>query len=436
VEIRPFRAYRYNPKILGDVGSCVAPPYDVISAEHQEQLYRKSQYNIVRIIKGKTYPTDNQHDNQYTRAAQYLNRWIEQGVLQQDPVETIYAYVQDFEVNDCRYRRYSFIALARLEEFGKTVRPHEQTLNEPIIDRLNLKRATEAKFGLAFMLYDDPQYVADSIIAEAAKQTPLVDFRNDDAVRHRLFALTDSRQIEAIAGMMRDKCCVIADGHHRYTTGLTYSRENPNPQARYQMLAFANVHNQGVVILATHRLVGNLERFDPAAFVEAAGRDFALTAYRFDSGQAKADARAKALAHSRAEHESGKNAFTIYCGDGSFYVAVLKNQGAMASASPEKSRAWRSLDVAVLQKLVLEKLLCISEAQLARGDKVKYVRDMGTAVDDAIAAVDRKEKQVLFLMNPTRWEQIKAVTDAGERMPQKSTYFYPKIYTGLTINKL
>ncbi len=436
MEIKPFRAFRYDEVVVGDVGDCVVPPYDVISNNQQQRLYEKSPYNIVRITKGKATSDDSQTNNQYTRAAEYLNTWLKEGILKQDSTETIYAYVQDFEVLGRRLQRFSFIALAKLEEFGKVVRPHEQILEQPIIDRLNLKRATAARFGLVFMLYEDRRQTADRIIEKTAGQKPLVDFINDQDVRHRLFAITDKDDIDAIANMMSDKSCIIADGHHRYITGLSYSKESTKPAAKYQMMAFANTCHEGLVVLATHRLVGNLEDFDCGKLIADLERNFEVTKYRFDSPQAKTDAKQKMLAQMRTEHDRGKNAFGIYTADNGFYAAVLKSRQPMDSAAAEKSSAWRSLDVAVLGKLILEELLGINKEKLARGANIEYIKGTSGAVDESIAAVDRGQRQAAFFMNPIRIEQLKMVTDAGERMPQKSTYFYPKIYTGLTINKL
>ncbi|HUW17830.1 MAG TPA: DUF1015 domain-containing protein [Sedimentisphaerales bacterium] len=436
MEIRPLRAYRFDESVVGNVGSCIAPPYDVISDAEQEQLYQKSEYNIVRITKGKTTPADDAGNNQYTRAAAYLKSWIEKGVLKQDSADTIYGYVQDFQVAGTYYQRFSFVALGKLEEFGDVVRPHEQILNEPLIDRLKLKRATGARFGLVFMLYEDERNVAEKIIENAAGRKPLIDFVDDQGVRHRLFAITAKEDIDAIAQMMADKSCIIADGHHRYTTGLTYSKESSDPAARYQMLAFTNIRHEGLVILATHRLVNSLDSFDFKKMLSDLKENFEVTEYHFDSPQTRTDARQKMLAQMKAEHDDNRNAFGIYGGSGAFYVAVLKNRQAMDKAAPEKSRAWRSLDVPVLHKLILEELLGIGEKELAAGSNVQYVKDTSDAVNDSIARVDAGQKQAAFFMNPTKIEQIQMVTEQGERMPQKSTYFYPKVYTGLTISKL
>ncbi len=189
MEIKPFKAYRFNSAVVGDAGDCVAPPYDVISAEQQEQLYAKNEHNIVRIIRGKTSASDIDGDNQYTRASGYLRDWIGSGALKQDSGEAIYGYVQDYDLGGTHLHRVTFIALARLEDFGQIVKPHEQTLNKPMEDRLNLTKATSAQLGLVFMLYNDEQGIADEIIERAAAGEALIDFTDEQGVRHRLFAI-------------------------------------------------------------------------------------------------------------------------------------------------------------------------------------------------------------------------------------------------------
>jgi len=431
MEIKPFKALRFDESV---VGNCVAPPYDVIKPDQQQKLYEKSEYNIVRIIKGKTFDSDNKNDNQYTRAARYLNDWIDKGALKPDPAEAIYAYVQDFDLAGENVQRLTFIALARLEEFGKIVRPHEQTLKKPTIDRLNLIRAAKAKFGLVFTLYEDPQNIADKIIEQSINQKPLIDFIDDQGVRHRLFAIVDKNNIDAIVKMMSDKSILIADGHHRYGTGLMYSKENPN--AKFQMLAFSNTRHEGLLVLATHRIVDNLENFDITGMITALKENFDVTEYSFDSEQTKIAARSKMLFEMKLACEKGKNAFGIYAADGSFYLAELKNPKAMDSAAPQMSPPWRTLDVAVLHKLILENILGIDEKKLADQSNLEYVKDTPTAIDDSIRNIDTGKKQLAFFMNPPKIEQLLMVADHGEKMPQKSTYFYPKVFTGLTINKL
>ena len=447
MQIKPFKAFRFDEAVVGDVGRCIAPPYDVISDAQQEQLYKKSKYNIVRIIKGKTTASDNGENNQYTRAADYLNKWIEQGALKQDTAETIYAYVQDFELSgpatasdfaetSTQFQRLAFIALAKLEDFGEAVRPHEQILDKPMLDRLNLKKATTARFGLVFMLYEDEQKVADKIINKATTTRALIDSIDEQNVRHRLFVITAKEDIEQIAKMMNDKSCIIADGHHRYTTALNYSKESGNTTAKYQMFAFANTSQKGLIVLATHRLVANLENFCYEKLIAELKENFELTEFKFDSPKTKMDARQKMLAQMKSEHENNKNALGIYGSNNAFYVAVLRDKKVMDSFVPDMSTAWRELDVAILHKLILEQILGIDEERLVKGENLEYVKDTPNAIDESISQVDAGHKQAAFFMNPIKMQQLKLVTDASERMPQKSTYFYPKIYTGLTIQKL
>jgi uncharacterized protein (DUF1015 family) len=436
MEVKPFKAFRFDAGVVGDVGSCISPPYDVISPVQQEQLYDKNEYNIVRIIKGKTTSFDNEDNNQYTRAADYLKTWIEKGVLKQDSAEAIYAYVQDFEVAGSHFQRSSFIALAKLEEFGKSVRPHEKTLDGPKIDRLNLKRATVTKFGLVFMLYEDERNISDEIVGRAVAQEPLIDYTDEQNVRHRLFAITAKESVEAIARMMVDKDCIIADGHHRYETALNYYKETKNPAAGYQMTAFVNMHSEGLMILATHRLVGNLDNFQFGELIEALKENFDITEFRFQTPAAKAEAREKMSAMMETLYDEDRNAFGIYGGYDAFYVAVLKDGHAMDLVASGMSNAWKSLNVSVLHKLALEKLLGIGEKELAEGGHIEYIKDTGSAIDELIAKVDTGAKQIAFFVNPPKMQQLVMVTDAGEKMPQKSTYFYPKMNTGLTISKL
>jgi uncharacterized protein (DUF1015 family) len=437
VEIKPFKAFRFDASVVGDVGRCIAPPYDVISEKEREELYRRSEHNIVRITKGKAMPSDNGQHNQYTRAAEFLHKWIDEGALKPDERDTVYGYVQDFELNDVAFQRLSFIALGKLDDFGKVVRPHEQVFAKPLEDRLNLKRATAARFGLVFMLYEDPQGVADKLIAQAATGKPLVDFVDDHGVRHQLFPITADSEVEAIVRMMQDKSCIIADGHHRYTTGLAYLRETGNPAAQYQMFAFTNTVQKGLVVLATHRIVGGVDGFEPREFFLRLAPGFTVT--KFDSGpdaESKESAKQRMLNMMKAVHEQGGSPLGIYVGDGHFYVAVLRDRSLMETAAPDKSEAWRGLDVAVLQKLILEGPLGLTEEKMGNSDFVEYVKDMPSVIDEIIHRIDAGRRQIAFFTNPVTMRQLAGVTEAGERLPHKSTYFYPKMYTGLTIQKL
>jgi uncharacterized protein (DUF1015 family) len=434
MEIKPFRALRFNNAVVGDVGKCIAPPYDVVNAEQQKQLYERSQYNIIRITKGITTPADNENNNQYTRAAESFEQWQAEGALAQDDKETIYGYTQDFKIGEQDFHRISFIALGKLEQFGKAVKPHEQILTEPLADRLNLVRATKARFGLVFMLYEDQQNVADKVIAKAEDSQPLIDYVDDDKVRHRICAITDAEDIKSISKMMEGKTCVIADGHHRYTTGLLYAKENS--AAKYLVLAFCNTCHPGLVVLATHRVVGGLADYDSGKMLTDLAANFKITEYPFKSAKSKDAARKKMFAQMQAEQKKDNNAFGIYTATGAFYTAVLNDKAAMDSVAGNMSKPWRALDVAVLHKLIIEKHLGINDELLAKGGQIDYVKDNSGAVDEIIAHVDSGTKQAAFFLNPPKIQQVQRVAEQGERMPQKSTFFYPKVFTGLTIQKL
>ena len=225
MNIKPFKAYRFNPKVVGDAGICVAPPYDVIDAAQQKALYEQNSYNIVRAIKGKKNTDETDSNNVYTRAAEYLNKAIEDGALVQDAGDAIYVYVQDFEIAGKQYERSGIIALGGLTAFGEGVQPHEKTLEGPKADRLNLTRATACQLGQIFMLYDDPANVDRKIVAEAIKKEAVIDMTDEEGARHRLFVIDEPNLIGDFVGMMADKQTVIADGHHRYETALNYWAE-------------------------------------------------------------------------------------------------------------------------------------------------------------------------------------------------------------------
>jgi len=436
MEIKPFKALRFDSSVVGDVGKCIAPPYDVIDADMQQKLYDRSEYNVVRIIKGKIFPEDTEENNQYTRATQFLNTLIETGALKPDAQEAIYAYVQDFGIGLESFRRSSLVVLGRLEEFGHGVQPHERTLEAPKADRLRLMRAKATQFGQIFMLYDDPEEIAEAIIDKVLGESALVAFTDDDGVRHRLFAIVGRGDIDAVVKMMADKTLIIADGHHRYETALNYYRETRNPAAAYRMMTLVNMRNKGLIILPTHRLVANVTGFDVDRLIGRIKDTFDITRYPFADSDDRSSARQKMFEHMRSEFKKGRNAFGIYAGDNVFYAAVLKDRRIMASAQPQSSDANRNLDVSVLHKLILEEVLGIGAKQLANQSNIEYVKDIGDVIDKTIDKVDGGESQVVFFMNATRIEQVKAVAGAGEKMPQKSTFFYPKIYTGLIVHKL
>ena len=436
MEISAFKGYRYDSSVVGDAGECIAPPYDIIDLEQQQRLYEQHECNIVRIIKGKTKPGDKEGDNVYTRARDTLLDFIKKGVLKQDPRESIYVYAQDFTVGANNFRRSGFIALGKLEAYGGNIKAHEQTLSGPKADRLNLMRATKSQTGQIFMLYSDPAKTVDKLLEQACQTRQLLRHTDDEGVTHRLYAITDPQQISAIKNAMRDKSIFIADGHHRFETALNYINESGITAAGYCMMTFVNTHNEGLVVLPTHRLLKNIGDFDAAEYMAKLKLQFDVARLEYNNQEEKTRKKQEMTDALMLERENGENAVGMYFNDGAFYVATLRDKTAMAEAAPQRSRAWRQLDVTVLHKLMLENLLGIDEAALAAQTNVEYVKDIGGATEQAIAKVDAGTHQGLFFLNQTRPQQVEDVAAAGEKMPQKSTFFFPKIFSGLVINVL
>lgn len=436
MEIRAFKAFRFDGSVVGDVSACICPPYDVIDGNMQNDLYNKSEFNAVRIVKGKIADSDTDSDNKYTRAGASFADWIEKGVLRQDQKDAIYAYVQDFDIGERQCTRSGFVALGKIKPFGEGVQPHEKTLDGPKADRLKLMREKKAQFGQIFMLFDDPEKVADDIIEKVAVSECLIDFSDEDGVRHRIYAIDDPADINAVMSMMESKEAVIADGHHRYETALNYFAETKNPAAEYRLMTFVNMHNEGLVVLPTHRLIAGLKDFDIVSMIEKISDEFEITEFSFADDAEKDSAKKKMFAHLRSDFEKDKNSFGIYAADNNFYVAVLKAPESMVKAGPDISDAAKGLDVNILHMLVLDKVLGIGDKELAGQSNIKYIKDIGDAIVQSIAKVDSGESQTVFFMNPTRVDQVRDIAAASEKMPQKSTFFYPKIYTGLIINKL
>lgn len=436
MEIKPFRGYRYDVAVVGDTGACVAPPYDVIDQADQRRLYSRSPYNIVRVDKGLPEADDNERENVYTRAGGVLREFIRTGALKRDPVETVYAYVQDFELGGVRRRRSGFVALGKLEPYGGSILPHEQTLSGPKADRLKLLRATHSQIGQVFLLYDDPARTIDGLLAEAAQGKELVRHVDESGVVHRLYAITRSKAVETIRQTLRDKTGFIADGHHRYETALAYGQETRQDAAGWQMMTFVNTYNEGLAVLPTHRLIHGVAGFDCTQLLGRLHEQFDVVRLGFADEMGKRGREEELFDRLRLERERGQHAVGMYFADGAFYVATLREEAAMDAAAGDHGAAWRRLDVAILHRLVLEKLLGIDAAALAAERHVEYIKDLGEARGRAIAKVDAGEGQAVFFLNPTPPAEVEAVARAGERMPQKSTFFYPKVFSGLVVHVL
>jgi uncharacterized protein (DUF1015 family) len=408
--IKPFEPYRYSVK-AGDPATLLTQPYDKISPAMQTAYLAASPYNLVRVILGERHPSDDASDNVYTRAAKYLEDWIRDGILARDPSPGLYAYFQEFQVPDTGERavRQGFIGIGKIEDYSANiVHRHEQTLSGPKKDRLELLRHTRAHFGQIFMLYPDPEGSLDRLLGEAAETGPLLDVLDEDGSRHRVWAITSPEHIARIQELMEPKKLLIADGHHRYETALAYRNENPgDAAAEYVMMTFVNMHSPGLKILATHRVLRNLEGFDAAAFLEKARAAWKVTASTPDALKAALRVR---------QPESVR-------------IGVLTPGG--GAHLLEQPRRAGELDVPVLHREILGGLLGISEEAVREERYIHYVRGI-----DAAAAGLKHDAQVAFLLEPTPIEDMARIAFAGGVMPQKSTDFYPKLLSGVTIYHL
>jgi uncharacterized protein (DUF1015 family) len=437
-DIQPFRAYRYdtNRVALKDV---LTQPYDKISPPMQDQYYAASPYNLISVEKGRIFPGDSPDENVYTRAAKKIDEWIAGKILLQDDAPNLYIYSQEFYAPGMHTRRVriGFIALERVVDYeDQVVFRHERTLSGPKADRIELLRKTRAQTGQLFLLYDDPARKIDAMLEDASRKSAPLELHDEFGVTHRLWPVSDESFIRRIREEMSEKKLIIADGHHRYETALAYRNESrtrldtTDPMAAHEfaMATFINTHSKGLTILPTHRLVRNLPNFDFEAFRKTVGAFFDWYSYPFLNPDERAIAFAEFHKDLEGRHH-GRRAFGIYPGGGAFFLFLLRRNIDLEDLLPDISEAQRGLDVVLLHRLILEKGLGITPEAVTAEKNVEYVRE----AEAAIAAVDRGEAQLACLLNPVRMQQMAEIALAGGVMPQKSTDFYPKMLSGLTI---
>ncbi len=447
--VAPFRALRYDPARV-DLSQVVTQPYDKITPEMQDRYYAASPFNLVRIILGKREATDHAGDNPYRRAAHFFEDWRRQGVFLQDDRPSIYTYVQRFTApgEKTPRERKSFIALGKVEDYsGNVVFRHEQTLAKPKADRLELLRATRAHFGQLFMLYSDPAEELDRLLTAAE---PDIDVYDEYGVRHQVGRVSDPSLIELVRAKMRDKQLIIADGHHRYETALNYrnerralaasalgtgdphqpSRSDPQRQASSEiapyelvMMTFINMDSTGLVILPTHRVVHGLAAFSPDSLHDRARQYFSVEEVDPSIDASRAVGILREAGHA-----------------GTALLAVTADRAWLFDTPKTIEREFwgslslrqQALDVVQLHKCLLEGALGISEEAIREQQNISYVRDAG----EAMTRVRDGKANVAFLMNPVKMRHVRNIAFAGEVLPQKSTDFYPKLLSGLTIYAL
>ncbi|MDA0748165.1 MAG: DUF1015 domain-containing protein [bacterium] len=440
-EIRPFRGVRYNLDRIQDAGNVVAPPYDVIDGALQQALYDKHPNNVVRIIRGKDEAGDGPEKGRYTRAAEAYRGWLEDGSLTRDAEDGIYLYAQDFDAKTLsgivRKSRLGIVTLVLAEALGEgSILPHEFTMPGPKADRLELMRYTGAAFGQIFSLYSDPESRVKALLQESLQGEPLFSFEDADGVLHRLWRVTDEKILARVSQELADKPLFIADGHHRYETAVVYRDERAKTDGAnwrekpygFRMHTLVNMDDtEGMAIYPIHRVVMDLSA-EERARLEVGLADL------FDVETAPlTDAPSVLQEMQKREKEVGRPVFGFCIGDVTkVRYLTLKPGVSPADLDPEKhSDAWRGLSSGLLQ-LVLGNVLGLDKEALITGNKVQFVKVEKEVLNLVKAGADRAG----FFLNPVSMSQLRNVVLAGERMPPKSTFFYPKVYTGLVIQDM
>jgi len=431
VRIAPFRGVRYSQKKIRDLAKVIAPPYDVISKSEQERLYKKSPYNFVRLDLS-------QEADSYDAVAQTLNDWLAQGIFERDQEPAIYFSSQRFKLKGGEEKeRLGFFALIELQDFTSgEIRPHEKTHDAPKQDRLKLMLACQAQLSPIFALYAQPKPTINRILAVAVEGVaPWLDVEQDNGDHCRLWRISDSAVIQKIQQEMRDQKLLIADGHHRYEATLSYRdhmrRERGQWTGReafnYVMAYCANMNDNNVVILPTHRLVRG---FEHKPFLEL---EEALQTYFYVEQHPKTpDGKVSFLKALKAAAKKYRVIGASFKRDPRYLILRLKNKRIMQRLAKDLSAPLRELDVNTLHLLILEHILGMAPEQQEIGDTVRYFEDEETVLQ----TLEKEEFQAAFLLNAPKAEEVLAIAAAGEKMPQKSTYFYPKLSSGLIVNKV
>jgi uncharacterized protein (DUF1015 family) len=430
-EIRAFRGIRYDLGHVGSIGDVVAPPYDVIDPALQESLYKKHPCNVVRLILNRKEPQDDEANNSYTRAAKFLKIWREQGVLFTEADPAIYVYHQAFTVGGRTDTRRGFMARMRISRFGQgIVFPHEETMPGPKMDRLLLTAVTRANLSQIFGLYPDPDGAAQELLEAAVAGQAPVEATDHLGVVHRLWTVTDVGAISAVAAAMGPKPVFIADGHHRYETACEYRDQiydsgalNADHPADFVLTMFIAMEDPGLLVLPTHRLFRGLPEMTAEELVEKLGRSFTTR-------QAGLGVQAAATVWEDVETVGRQDTLALFTQkDARWTIVQLTDAGRakLAEVAASHNDEWRGLGVSILHQLIIRTLLGRTDLP-----KPRYVH----LVEELIDGLSTGEFSLAALVMPATVDHIRTLSLQGERMPPKSTYFYPKLLSGLVINPL
>ena len=453
-QVYPFRAFRYDPK-RAPFDRVLTQPYDKISPEMQEKYYAADPHSLIAVEKGRAYPSDTPQNSVYTRAAASIENWIRDQIVVQDAAPSFYGYSQEFTVpgtvdrfaaaqDEERRTRRGFIGAGKLEEYSSgVVFRHEHTLSGPKADRLELLRHTRTHTGQLFMLYSDAAKRIDAILAEAeSAAAPATEMRDEYGVLHRLWEIAEPQRVTAIQKAMEDQKLVIADGHHRYETALNYRNEcraragKIDPDAPYErvMMTFVNTHSEGLMILPGHRVVAHVHDFSWSGVRRHLEPWFEAEEFPFSGSGERSEAKRKFLA--KLINLRLKRAIGVYpapeARKRAFYLLALREGVNLAQLLPNVSPLQRELDVVLLHEGILEPALGITPQAVTAEANLTYEREASAALE----AVDSGRAQISFLLNPCDVEQVMRIATAGEVMPQKSTDFYPKLLSGITMYRV
>jgi uncharacterized protein (DUF1015 family) len=415
-DIQPLRALHYDQSLVGPLAEVTSPPYDVIDAEQREQLLERSPFNVVAVDLPKGEP------DPYAAAGELFEAWQLQGAVVRDPQPSLWAHTQTYTGPDGQTRtRRGFFCRVRIEGYGPgRVRPHERTHPGPKEDRLRLMRATRANLSPIFSLFSDPANAAWKALQPATETPPWGEVTDGDGTAHKLWRVSDSATISAVQDATRDVELLIADGHHRYETADTYAKElGGEGEHRYVLMCLVALEDPGLTVFPTHRLVRGLDRERQEALRETLRRDFDVAEVPLERIAPEPEEGPLQLGYIDAHHQQP-------------YRLTLKDQATADAVLPGFSEAYRSLDTGVLEALILKGTLGLSDDDISHFNGLFYAR----STEEAVAKVRSGEYDAAFLMRPTPVSQVRDVAGGGENMPPKSTFFYPKLLTGLLFNPL
>ncbi len=435
-EVRPFHGVRYNQSVVKDVSTVICPPYDIIAPQTRQELYHRSEYNFVRLESGWDLPQDTATENKYTRSAATLKQWLEQGILKPDETPAIYLHDQYFRHQENEYRRRGIIVRVRLEEWDSMViRPHEGTLVGPKDDRLSLLWALQVNTSSILALYEDPSHQVSSLLSEQEQSEPVISAGNANEERHHVWAITEPRIIEQIGRSLAHQPLYIADGHHRYESALTYQRERRSFSSsvteedafNFVMMTLVDFSDPGLIILPPHRLVRGVPK---AALNELTAR--LQPFFQIEELSASTPGTWQQVDAFLNQGEKSQDRLVLFGLEPERLLLLrLEDLAAARKMMPYfHSELYKSLVVSITDHVILEKVLELTGSSHETTIAYTYNRE------DAVSKVSDQEYQLAILLSPVKAEVVKAIADADDRMPRKSTYFYPKLPSGLVLYRL